>query len=511
MNFSRLIKSESYRKGTVLSVLFNIVSKGILFLLTIIIARHFGSNIKTDIYFFVFATMVLFSGFVNSIDTAVLIPESMRLREEEGEKPAEAFLNYFLLIYFFIGVLFTVFMYFFGTRVFGLISRFSEADIETYRSYFWIGSFFFIFHVLTNYLNAILTSLKYFSLPMIISSFKSGIVIVCIFLLKEEYDVMSVILGGLISYGINLGVQLYVLKKIAGWTFIIKSPGIRKKVWSNAFYAELGQITTVASSLFPLYLLSGFGSGIISVMNYGKNIADIPNTLVTAQFTNVSGIKLNEQIAAEDYAGMNSIFLKTAKLLVFLLVPMGFYLFVFARPVVELFYQSGNFKAADVDAAAVFLKLLAVTIFSVGINAAVTRVFIAVQAIKQAFFYQLLLNILLIAAIWICTGYYGAYGYPYAVIIMNIINCFAMYFICRKLVMYINYAALLKYTGLIVLVNGVIASGLYVAAGYTGLHGLWQLLIGFLLYLFLLLILNKKFKLNAELSQIITYAKQKFY
>src|SRR6186713_549350 len=115
MSFSRLIRSESYKKGTVLSVLFNIISKGILFLLTIIIARYFGSNIKTDIYFFVFATMVLFSGFINNIDTAVLIPESMRLRQQEGEEPAAAFLNFFLLIYFIIGIMFTVLMYFFGT------------------------------------------------------------------------------------------------------------------------------------------------------------------------------------------------------------------------------------------------------------------------------------------------------------------------------------------------------------------------------------------------------------
>ncbi len=87
-----------------LSVLFNIISKGILFLLTIIIARYFGSNIKTDIYFFVFATMILFSGFINNIDTAVLIPESMRLRQKEGDDAAVAFLNFFLLIYFIIGV-----------------------------------------------------------------------------------------------------------------------------------------------------------------------------------------------------------------------------------------------------------------------------------------------------------------------------------------------------------------------------------------------------------------------
>ena len=511
MNFLRLIQSESYKRGTILSVLFNIVSKGILFLLTIIIARYFGSNIKTDIYFFVFATMILFSGFINNIDTAVLIPESMRLRQKEGDDKAAAFLNFFLLIYFIIGVLFTVAMYFFGTTVFGLISKFSEADILAYGNYFWIGSFFFIFHVLTTYLNTILTSLKYFSIPMIISGLKSCVVIVCIFLLKDGYDVLSVFLGGLISYAVNLIIQLYVLKKIAGWNFITRSPGIQKNVWRNVFYAELGQITTVASSMLPLYLLSGFGSGIISVMNYGKNIADIPNTLVTSQFANVSGIKLNEQVARQDHAGMNDTFLQTSKLMVFILVPMGFYLFVFAAPVVELFYHSKNFTAEAIMNAAMFLKLLAVTIFSIGINAMVTRVFIAVQAIKQAFFYQVFLNILLIAAIWLCTKHYGAYGYPYGVIIINIVNYFAMFFICQKLAPQINYAALLKYTGIIILINAVIATGLYFGMYYFKMGVLLNIILGFLGYLFILFILNKQLKLNTELGAIFKHAKQKFY
>ena len=166
MHFLWLIKSESYKKGPALSVLFNLFSKGILFLLTIIIARYFGSNIKTDIYFFVFGTMVLFSGFINSIDTAVLIPESMHLRKKEGNDGASAFLNFFLAVYLLIGIVFIMLMYFFGTTVFGLISKFPEKDILLYRNYFWLGSLFFIFQILTNYINAILTSLKFFSIPM---------------------------------------------------------------------------------------------------------------------------------------------------------------------------------------------------------------------------------------------------------------------------------------------------------------------------------------------------------
>ena len=91
-----LIKAESYKRGLTLSMVFNILAKGALFLLTICIASYFGSNIKTDIYFFVYSSMILLSGFINSIDIQVLIPESMRLRETEGTVAATAFLNYFL-------------------------------------------------------------------------------------------------------------------------------------------------------------------------------------------------------------------------------------------------------------------------------------------------------------------------------------------------------------------------------------------------------------------------------
>jgi peptidoglycan biosynthesis protein MviN/MurJ (putative lipid II flippase) len=263
--------------------------------------------------------------------------------------------------------------------------------------------------------------------------------------------------------------------------------------------------------MFPLYLLSGFGSGIISDMNYGKNIADIPNTLVTSQFSNVSGIKLNEQVAQNDHAGMNDTFVRTSRLLVFILVPLGFYLFVFATPMVELFSRGKNFSADDAAGAAVFLKLLAVTIFSIGINTMVTRLFIALQAIRQAFVYQFVLNILLIISIWLCTQRYGAYGYPYGIIIMHIINCLGMYFICKKLLAVINYRSVLMYTGLIVLINAAICTCLYFGMQWVNAANLPLLVSGFLVYLIILLILNKKFRLNTDLSHIIEHVKQKFH
>jgi putative peptidoglycan lipid II flippase len=477
-----------------LSVIFNIIAKGILFLLTIFIARLFGSNIKTDIYFFVYGTMVLLSGFISAVDTSVLIPQSMRLRENEGTAAATVFLNYFLRIYILVGVVFVAILFFFGVQLFGLISKFSAADIELYKNYFLAGSLYFFFMVLTNYINAILTSLKFFTVPMIISGINSCIVIACIFFLHGQYDVLSVFIGGIAAYSINLIILTIVLHKIAGWNFFSKGRPVFKKTGSHIIYAGLGQLATFASSFLPLFLLSGFGQGVISMMNYGKNIADIPNTLVTAQLSNVSGIELNEQAARKDLAGMNASFTYMSKWLLYILVPAGFYLFVFAEPVVQFFYRSRNFNSEAIAGSAQFLRLLAVTVFSIGINSIVSRVFIAMQAIKQAFVYQLIINGCLVALILVFTNYYGANGYPYAVILMNLVNFLLMYFICRRLFSTINYGAILPYAVLIIAINAAIAAGLYYSILPLQVAILVKLLSGFIIYLLILLLLNKKFQ-----------------
>ena len=131
-----------------------------------------------------------------------------------------------------------------------------------------------------------------------------------------------------------------------------------------------------------------------------------------------------------------------------------------------------------------FLQLLSITIFSIGINSLVSRIFIATQAVKKAFFYQLALNGLLIIAIWLFTKFYGAYGYPYAIILMNCVNFIAMYLICKRIAPQIDYAALLKYAGLLLLINAVIGAGLYFAQNllHAGVFG--NCIIPFLAYLF---------------------------
>lgn len=485
-----------------LSVIFNGLAKAILFLLTIIIARSFGNNIKTDIYFFIYSTMILLSGFINAIDIAVLIPESMRIRQNESNTAAMGFLNYFFRLYLVIGIVFVTIMYFFGTIIFGFVSKFNKTDIDLYKNYFLLGSFYFLFQVITNYINNILTSLKFFTVPMIISGINSAIIITGILLLHYRFDVLSILMSGVAAYLINCIILIAILKKAANWNFLISAKPFSNTVPGNILYTELGQLATFASSYFPLYLLSGFNSGIISSMSYGKNIADIPNTLITAQLSNVSGIKLNEEIANQDPNAVNATFVRTAKLMVFLLVPISFFLFISADAVVAIFYGNKTLTSAINDTIS-FLQLLSVTGFCIAINSLVARLFIATQKIKAGLLYQLFMNAILLAITWLAVKIYGPLGYGYAIIIVNLINYLLLFFVCKKIFNAIDYMTVLKYTAKIVMVNGIIALVFYYALLHAHIDA-YLLLAGISVsWTLILCLLNRFFHLNTDLSLII--------
>ena len=492
MNLISRLKTESFTRGMWLSVVFNILAKGILFLLTILLAAYFGSNIKTDIYFFVYGSMVLLAGFINAIDHAVLIPQSMRLRQTDGDAAAMAFLNYFFRTYIFIGLAFVVLMYFFGTRIFGWMSKFSETDIELYRNYFLLGSCYFFFLLLTNYINAILSSLKYFTIPMIISGINSCVVIAGILLLHNQLDVLSVFISGIAAFIINLILVLILMKKKLGWKFRVYPASISKKVWQNIGFAELGQMATMASSFLPLFILSGFGSGVVSLMNYGKNIADVPNSIITAQITSVSAIELNERVAKNDHLAMQQIFLRTGKILLNLLVPISFFLFLFAQSIVQLFYVRGNFGLESLLSATKYLKLFSITIVSIGINALVARLVIAIQAIRQSLMYQVIINLLLFTCIWVFSKNYGPYGYPYAVILMGIVNVVLLFFMCKKLTPGINYLSLIRFTVWLLVINALLAIPIFIIINYLLVGPFTQIIVSAFVYFFALWLIREK-------------------
>src|SRR6185436_17107981 len=129
----KIFQFESYKKGIILSTIFNILNKGMVFLSSLVVAFYFGTQLKTDFFFFAYNLVVLFSGFLSSLNASVLIPEAMRIRIRRDEKTSMRFLNFFLVLYIILTVIIGVILLIYPQKIFLFISNFDSSAVAVNR------------------------------------------------------------------------------------------------------------------------------------------------------------------------------------------------------------------------------------------------------------------------------------------------------------------------------------------------------------------------------------------
>lgn len=85
-----ILKTESYRKGILLSSVFNIGGKSIAFIQQWLIG-YFLEHILVRISFFYLQYYIIYFLFFLNLSTSVLIPESINIRNQENEEKSMAF------------------------------------------------------------------------------------------------------------------------------------------------------------------------------------------------------------------------------------------------------------------------------------------------------------------------------------------------------------------------------------------------------------------------------------
>lgn len=498
------LKIESYKRGIMFSSLFNLISKGLMFFSNLVIAYYFGTQDKTDVYFYAFATITLLATFVTSSDASVLIPESMRLNEQIGRKESMDFLNFFFYIYLGIGLLTTIFLLVDPVNRFSFISSFHKIVLRE-NSKILIFSVPLLTLMLINiFFVDILISYKYFTLPMIVGMINSLCVLLFIYLFNKSLNVLSILIGVTCAYIINIIILYFLMKRNLNWEFKLRPVRISKNVWKNILFSQTGNITTALCGFVPVFMFSGFNVGIITALNFGQKTAEFPNQIVTGQFSTVLGIKFNELNATKNFAKMNEIFVSSAKFLLFILVPISFFVFLYSKEIIILLFKRGQFNDASVVMTSEFLKYLAILLPMLALNTLVSRLFMSLQKIKEGFYYQVIMNMLLIPLVFLGIKFFGIKGYLCSMIIMYTLSVFAIFELKKLYFPDINYKKVFDYFIFILTINLCIA--VLVSLGKEFLRNqniILRLGIGFILYSAILSIFNILFKVNDDLNKII--------
>jgi putative peptidoglycan lipid II flippase len=496
-----VFKVESFKKGIVLSTLFNILNKGLVFINGILVAYFFGVSQSTDIFFYVYNSVLILGVYITSLNNSVVIPESMRIRSEGNNRGAMQFLNFFIFLY--VGVILALLLIVLGNPVsfFSAISSFKEADLQKHVQLLLLALPLFGMIALISLLVDILASLKFFTISMFVGIINSVFSILFMATLRHSLGIQSVFYGLIISYACNIIMLLYLMRHYLRWKFWLLKPNISKRIWVNLGYAQMGNITSTLSSYMPIYILSGFSTGIITALTFAQQIASLPNALIINQFSSVAGIKFNELYSRKQFEAIDKVFREAADFLLFLMFPISFFMFFFVDEIVHVLLGFTEMKKYSIDYVSLFLRFLVFLLPLYVINNLISRLFMASHKIRESFWYQIIFNVVLIILMYFSVKHFGIIGYPLTLLIVYFLNVWICYFLEKQYFNFIFYKQTLKTFAVLGITNFLLCIALYFVVRSMNIEeDIALLIIAAAIYAISLIFINKVFKFNGTIN-----------
>ena len=462
-----LLKTESYRSGIALSVGFSLLAKLIALASSLVLAALFGTSAEMDVYLYVFFAAALVTTFISALNSSVIIPEAMRLAGQESEGASRSFLNFFLYAYAALGLGISAVFLAGPEAAFGAVSRFAPALLAANSGLLYAALPLFPLMLVSGYLADLLASRKFFTVPMIAAMGNNAFVLAFVLLAYGRYGVKSALFGLSAAHAFQALALLIFMRRRLGWEFSAAARPSRR-VLGNALYAQLGNLATAVSSYVPMFLLSGFDRGTVSAMNYGRQAAEFPNNFITQQFSSVAGIKLNEVFAQRRLDEADRVLVSSLKGLFFALVPLSLFGSFYAEEIVRALFGRGAFGPEAVASASAFFRLFALLLPFYAASSLTARLFLAAQKVREAFWYQVGMNLLLAALIAGFVARFGALGYPAGLLVFYVLSLFLAGFLTARYFPGIRYWAGAAYLAKVALLDLALLLPVWYAAARFG-------------------------------------------
>lgn len=317
------------------------------------LAFFFGTNEEVDAFFAASTLPQIFLAVVSTSLTNAFLPFFIE-KKHENENFAWALASKFFI--FLISILFFI------SLITSLLAQplihfmnpgFSESTVHLaasflpplFLSFFFSGS------------SVLLISLHFahhrFFLPSISQLLNSLLTILFLFFLRSSLGIKSLVLGTLIGS---------ICQFIILWPIFLKKRQISLKA-----KIALTELNPLLRLLLPLlvasfiyrsnpfierYFASQLGEGSIALLGYAGKIITALVILLSQGISTVTFPRLAEQATAGDEAKLNQTLNQTYRLLLFMLIPVTFFLLIYRHEIVALLFERGQFSPMATTAVA---------------------------------------------------------------------------------------------------------------------------------------------------------------
>lgn len=432
-----LFKTTSYKTGAALAVAATTFWKITSFASSILIAIYFGAGEDTDVYFYLIMLIGFGVAFLQRINTTVLIPEAMFLSEKDPSA-GQRFLNFGFYIYLLIALVLCVLGLLFPVHIVSLLSRFEPELLQ--QEHILLAAAFFLFatNLLVYYLTSIAEMYKFFAIALL-GPLNALCPLLALLTLGRHIGVISMVYGFLAANVIQLVVLLWLMRSKLNWDFTPTAFRLHPRVQKNLLGGQVLAILSIVNCLLPVYFLSGMGAGIVSALNYCRQLTDSPSEILTARVMNISKIELTENAARGQTNVFNKNYLSTNHLLLFIMTPLAVFTSYFAADVVGLFFEHGRFDAWNAADTVAFLRpliFMVVLLIPAGLQSNTVAAWLK---IKESLPYSLISGISFTLAVIFLLPRWGVFSYPYLALGEFIFAFILNYFLFKKYFPFVNY------------------------------------------------------------------------
>ncbi|AAX17307.1 virulence factor MviN [Borrelia hermsii DAH] len=357
-----------------------------------VFSYYFGANLEADIFNYVFnipnnLRKILSEGAM----TSAFMPEFAH----EMKKSNTHALNFLRRVITFNVIsisLVICIMILFSKQIMYFVSSYRGNNLELASYIFNYLILYVLLISLASIFASVLNSYKVFFIPSFSPVMLSSSIILSIYLFYRQYGIYSavigVIVGGILQFLIQMINCIYI-----GLTyrpmFNFNDPSFLRflKRWANMILSALAAIATQQISFA---LASTLDIGSVSVLSNAIVYYQLPVGIFYVSIATVIFPKMAEYASLGNKKGLDLILNQGIDILIFLLVPMSFLMYIWADPILNLLLTGGKFSVYDTQKTVSVLQYFLIGLLFSSIFGLFQKYYFSIRNSKIPLYFNLL-------------------------------------------------------------------------------------------------------------------------
>ncbi len=459
-------------KNTILVGIITLISRISGLFRDFFVAKYLGAGKFSDCFLVAFKIPNLFrSIFAEGAFNSAFVPIFSGVLYEKSEEKAMVFCKNLFAFLFYILLIFTLIAEIFMPFVVDVFAPGFKENSEKFSLAISLAhiTFPFLFCIaLTSFFGSILNTLGKFTpyalTPIILNL---SMIFSLVFFANTFPTVAHTVSWGVAVSGIIQLVLLWWIAKKYGFGLISFKPKFTpeigmffKKIMPGILGAGIYHLNVMIGSIFASQT-----NGAVSWIYYADRLNQLPLGVIGIALATVLLPSLSKEIKKRNLNKTKAIFNNSMKFASLLVIPSAFGIIALSYPIIQIFFERGEFKASDTFATANILQILCVSLPALVYTKLFSNIFYARNDTKTPMFVAGVTLIFNVIFTMYFNKIYGYNGIVIAITISNWINCILLYFISYKkgfMVMYREIIRdILKITGISILMSLIVRFGVW--------------------------------------------------